>query len=107
MRSVFSKHSNPDPELLHLKAELLAAQGDLSQAYRRFDQATEPELVDACIYEISSITARCNYLLRTIKERSAESAAPAVSQPRRRTAPRRAQQPAAADKDGKGEVACT
>ena len=70
MKSVFSKKSKPDPELFRLKEELLTAQGDLSQAYRRFDQAVDPELVEACIYEINAVTARCNYLLRIIKERS-------------------------------------
>lgn len=75
MRSVFSKKSTPDPELFRLKEELLTAQGDLSQAYRRFDQAVDPELVEACIYEINAVTARCNYLLRVIKERSPQSTA--------------------------------
>ena len=76
MKSVFSKKSTPDPQLLHLKAELLAAQNNLSQAYRRFDQAVDPDLVDACIYEINALTARCNYLLRSMKERSPEAASP-------------------------------
>ena len=75
MKSVFSKKSKPDPELFHLKEELLTAQGDLSQAYRRFDQAVDPELVEACIYEINAVTARCNYLLRIIKERSPQPSA--------------------------------
>ena len=79
MKSVFSKKSKPDPELFHLKEELLTAQGDLSQAYRRFDQAVDPELVEACIYEINAVTARCNYLLRIIKERSPQP--PATRRP--------------------------
>ena len=52
MRSVlFSKKTKPDPELLALKAELLDAQGDLALAYRQFDQAVDPELVESCIYQ--------------------------------------------------------
>ena len=35
---LFSKKATPDPELLTLKAELLAAQGDLASAYRQFNQ---------------------------------------------------------------------
>lgn len=36
MKPVFAKKAaRPDPELLTLKAELLEAQGDLAQAYRR------------------------------------------------------------------------
>ena len=56
-------------------AELAAAQGELSLAYRQFDQALDPELVESCIYQISAVKARCNYLIRAIKERSPETAA--------------------------------
>ena len=72
MKSIFSKKSKPDPELLALKAELQEAQGELSLAYRRFDQALDPELVESCVYQISAIKARCNYLLRAIKARCPE-----------------------------------
>ena len=75
MKSIFSKKSKPDPELLALKAELQEAQGELSLAYRRFDQALDPELVESCVYQISAVKARCNYLIRVIKERSPEAAA--------------------------------
>ena len=64
----------PDPELPTLKAELLAAQGELAFAYQQFDQALAPELVECCIYQISAAKARCNYLIRVIKERSPQSA---------------------------------
>ena len=80
MPTVFSKKSKPDPELLLLKAALLDAQADLAVAYHQFDQAVDPELVDACIYQIKSIKARCNYLIRTIKEHSSEPTAVAASQ---------------------------
>ena len=71
------KTARPDPELLNLKAELLEAQGDLAQAYRQFNQALDPELVESCIYQISAVKARCNYLIRAIKERSPAAAAAA------------------------------
>ena len=35
----------------------------------------DPELVESCIYQISAVKARCNYLIRVIKERSPEAAA--------------------------------
>ena len=71
MKTVFvKKTARPDPELAKLRAELLEAQGDLTQAYRQFDQALDPELVESCIYQISAVKARCNYLIRAIKERS-------------------------------------
>ena len=42
MKNVSVKRSaRSDPELTNLKAELLTAQGDLTQAYRQFDQ--EPD----------------------------------------------------------------
>lgn len=73
MKTTFLKHRTKDPELIHLQAELLEAQGDLTQAYRQFNQALDPELVESCIYQISAVKARCNYLIRAIKARSPES----------------------------------
>ena len=72
MKSIFSKKTKSDPELLALKAELQEAQEELSLAYRRFDQALDPELVESCVYQISADKARCNYLLRAIKARCPE-----------------------------------
>ena len=75
MKTVFSKKPRPDPELLALRAELLEAQGELALAYRRFDRAVDPELVESCIYHISAVKARCNYLIRTIKQHDPEALA--------------------------------
>lgn len=75
MRTVFSKNPRPDPELLVLKAELQEAQNDLALAYHQFNQAVDPELVESCVYQISAVKARCNYLIRAIKERSPDAAA--------------------------------
>ena len=77
MKPVFSKKHPQDPELLTLRSELLEAQGELAQAYRQFDQAVDPELVESCIYQISAVKARCNYLIRAIKERGPQAAAAA------------------------------
>ena len=75
MKTVFSKKPRPDPELLALRAELLEAQGELALAYRRFDRAVDPELVESCVYHISAVKARCNYLIRTIKTHDPEASA--------------------------------
>ena len=75
MSASFSKKRRPDPELLALRAELQEAQDQLALAYRRFNQAVDPELVESSIYQISAVKARCNYLIRAIKERSAPAAA--------------------------------
>lgn len=69
MKHSFSQKRRPDPELLALRAELRDAQWELTLAYRRFDRAVDPELVESCVYQISASKARCNYLIRTIKER--------------------------------------
>lgn len=75
MKTTFFKKNRTDPELLALKEELQSAKGDLSLAYRKFDQAVDPELVESCIYQIKAEKARCNYLIRAIKKRSPEGAA--------------------------------
>ena len=77
MKTVFSKKNRPDPELLALRAELLEAQGELALAYRRFNQAVDPELVESCVYHISAVKARCNYLIRTIKKHDPDAIAAA------------------------------
>ena len=78
MKTTFFKKNQTDPELIALKEELQSAKGDLSLAYRKFDQAVDPELVESCIYQINAVKARCNYLIRAIKERSPEAAAAAA-----------------------------
>ncbi|MBQ9460118.1 MAG: DUF2508 family protein [Oscillospiraceae bacterium] len=52
-------------EMLHVLDELHTA---LDDAYMRFDFATEPELVEACVYEINAAQSRYNYQLRLIRE---------------------------------------
>ena len=67
-----SRKSAPAPELAALRAELRDAQSELALAYRQFDQATAPELVEACIYRISAAKARCDYYLRVLKAQEPE-----------------------------------
>ena len=56
------------PALLELKTSLQNTQNALNSAYTAFDYASDPELTEACIYEIQSLQARMNYLVRRIKE---------------------------------------
>lgn len=56
------------PALLELKTSLEQTQSALSSAYTAFDYASDPELTEACIFEIRSLQARMNYLVRQIKE---------------------------------------
>lgn len=76
--SKICKKSRLDPELAALHDELRLAQGELALAYRQFDQAVDPELVESCVYQINAVKARCNYLIRAIKERSPEALAAAA-----------------------------
>ena len=71
MNFVSLRRAPEAPELQALQAALTEAQRELDCAYRRFDCAVDPELVESCCYEISAAKARCSYLLRRIKEESA------------------------------------
>ena len=62
-----------DSSLQSLFTDLSEMRFALSQAYERFNRAVEPELVDACVFEINAVQSRYNYLLRIIKERSGEA----------------------------------
>ncbi len=73
--TLFPKRPVQDTTLQALQNELRSAQGQLSLAYRKFDLVTDPELVESCVYEISAAKARCNYLIRAIKERCPDKAA--------------------------------
>lgn len=75
MKELFGKKTAPDPELLALKASLETAREDLFLAYQDFNRAVDPELVEACVFQISAVKARCNYLIRSIKARSCPEAA--------------------------------
>ncbi len=64
-----------DAGMQELFRELDSLHAALADAYARFNTATEPELVDACVYEINAAQSRYNYQLRLIKERGGEAAA--------------------------------
>jgi hypothetical protein len=63
---------------IQLQQELYEANRALRTAYEKFNYVSEPELIDACVYEISALKARCNYLLRRLKE-DAVAAEPAYA----------------------------
>lgn len=69
-----------DPEQQELLSDLSRAQEALSLAYARFDNAVEPELVEAAIFEINALRARCGYLLRVLKESGAQAAVRPVAE---------------------------
>ena len=67
------KHDPARPDVEELKKALLAVNLQLQGAYQRFDYLCEPELIEACIFEINALKARYNYLLRCLKEQTGDS----------------------------------
>ena len=68
MKRIFRARETGVPALRELKTSLRETQTALDQAHAAFDYTSDPELTEACIYEIRSLQARMNYLLRQIKE---------------------------------------
>lgn len=63
-----NREAAASPALRQLQQELQQMNLALRNAYDKFDYVTDPQLVEASIYEIESLKARCGYLLRCIKE---------------------------------------
>ncbi len=68
MKRISRARRTEPPALLELKTSLQETQTALDHAHAAFDYTSDPELAEACIYEIRSLQARMNYLLRQIKE---------------------------------------
>ncbi|MCL2083165.1 MAG: DUF2508 domain-containing protein [Oscillospiraceae bacterium] len=45
---------------------------DLANARERFNQATQPELIEQCVFEINALMARQAYFWRMIRENYSE-----------------------------------
>ena len=80
MKRISPIRTNPkdSSELSELKLSLQMTQDELAHAYSAFDYASDPDLTESCIFEISSLQSRMNYLVRQIKEKEAYAAAAAV-----------------------------
>lgn len=81
MRKVhrFRRDVARDDKMQDMFNELGDLRAALDDAYMRFDLATEPELVEACVYEINAAQSRYNYQLRLIKDSGGEAAFKAYS----------------------------
>lgn len=51
---------------------LLETRLDLENARVRFNHATQPELIEQCVYEINALMARQAYFWRVIREKYPE-----------------------------------
>lgn len=75
----FRRDMARDDSMQELFDELSDMRTTLEDAYMRFNVTTEPELIDACVYEINAAQSRYNHLLRLIKEAGGEAAFKAYS----------------------------
>jgi len=62
------RESEKERDLRELLQALTDTREELNRARIMFDHACEPELVDAVVYEINSLNARYDYLLRKVRE---------------------------------------
>lgn len=70
LAALFSKPEE-DPEVVSRRAllrELDDTLAELRYARSCFENASDPEIVEACVYEIKSAEARYSFLLRKAKE---------------------------------------
>ena len=62
-----NRKSGTGAEAARLHREMQAVSQSLKDAYVRFNYAVDPDLIDACIYDINACKARYNYILRCLK----------------------------------------
>ena len=87
LRRISPIHQRGDvsQEQAELMASLRQAQQSLDHAYLAFDDITDTDLMESCIFEIRSLQARINYLLRQMKQQERhESALSAAKEGKRR-----------------------
>ena len=87
LRRISPIHQRGDvsQEQAELMASLRQAQQSLDHAYLAFDDITDTDLMESCIFEIRSLQARINYLLRQMKQQERyEAAVSAAKEGKRR-----------------------
>ncbi|RHR11213.1 DUF2508 family protein [Pseudoflavonifractor sp. AF19-9AC] len=73
---IFFPRRSPGPreaERRELMAALAQTRGLISQAYGSFNSVSDSDLIESYVFEINSLQARYNYLLRRVKELEADS----------------------------------
>lgn len=68
MSALFTKKQREDPVRADLIRELVQVQEDIEDARKRFNQATEQELIEQTVFELSALQARYAYFLRLMRE---------------------------------------
>ena len=57
-----------EEERRQLVEEMRATRARLNQAYAQFNLYSDPDLVDACVYEINALQSRYSYFVRQVKQ---------------------------------------
>ena len=63
---------NPKIEEEDILKSIKEAKLEIDQVFERFEYATDPYLIDSCIYEIKALQLKYEYLRRQIKEQKEE-----------------------------------
>ena len=67
MSSQRKQHKAQQAEVKKATSEMLGIRRDLEQAYCRFDNLSDPLLMDACIFEINALRAKYNCAVHDLK----------------------------------------
>lgn len=59
--------SAADEELRQLMEGMAQTRSQLSCAYAQFNSYSDPDLVEACVYEINALQSRYSYYVRQVK----------------------------------------
>ncbi|GEM_PF-293700 len=65
---IFLKNPNISAEQEEILEALHKIQEDLEMAYQNFEYATDPQLIDSCIYELKALQLRYEYYLEQARE---------------------------------------
>ena len=57
-----------EEERRQLVEEMRATRAQLNHAYAQFNLYSDPDLVDACVYEINALQSRYSYFVRRVKQ---------------------------------------
>ena len=68
VRSRRKKAAQYEEERRQLVEGMKQTRDQLNFAYAQFNTYTDPDLVDACVYEINSLQSRYSYFVRQVKQ---------------------------------------
>lgn len=69
------KASAQEEERRQLVEGMRETRAQLNHAYAQFNFYSDPDLVDACVYEINALQSRYSYYVRQVKQLSTQEGA--------------------------------